>query len=154
MPYRVGLSLKNLIEPDHRARNVFLLVVGSMLAGSFGTLAAMHALEACPMERSASAEPREAQTTGARIDTALRPHGGMGALTVVCTPKCDLVLLDGEPFGTGLVFNRPVTSGDHVLDLRAPNGLSKQLHVHIDRDATREVRVTLSRDDDDPMSHM
>jgi hypothetical protein len=69
----------------------------------------------------------------------------MGALTVVCLPKCDQIIDNGTPLGPGHIFNRPVPAGRHVLVLSAPNGVKKTMAVEVPPDTTREVRLSMDR---------
>ncbi len=67
----------------------------------------------------------------------------MGALTVVCLPKCDAIFDNGVPIGPGHVFHRPVIAGRHVLVLTAPNGARKSLTVEVTPEQVREIRVAM-----------
>jgi hypothetical protein len=75
-------------------------------------------------------------------------NGANGALTVVCTPKCDQIVDNGEPLGPGHIFNRPVSSGRHTLLLSAPNGVKKTVPVEVFAEVTREVRISMERPGD------
>jgi hypothetical protein len=69
----------------------------------------------------------------------------MGAITVVCMPKCDQIVDNGTPLGPGHIFNRPVPSGRHVLVLSAPNGVKKTMQVEVQPEVTREVRISMEK---------
>jgi serine/threonine protein kinase len=69
----------------------------------------------------------------------------LGAITVVCMPKCDQIVDNGTPLGPGHIFNRPVPSGRHTLGLSAPNGVKKNLVVEVAPEQTREVRISMDR---------
>jgi len=71
------------------------------------------------------------------------PAPSMGAITIVCMPKCDQTIDNGVALGPGHIFNRPVTAGRHVLVLSAPNGVKKTLTVNITANVTRDVRVMM-----------
>ena len=71
--------------------------------------------------------------------------GAMGALTIVCTPKCDQIVDNGASLGGGHIFNRPVQSGRHTLGLSAPNGVKKNLVVEVVPEQTREVKISMDR---------
>jgi hypothetical protein len=71
--------------------------------------------------------------------------GVLGALTVVCLPKCDEIVDNGISMGPGHIFNRPVNAGRHVLTLSAPNGAKKSLYVDVQPGVTREVRVAMDK---------
>lgn len=69
----------------------------------------------------------------------------LGAITVVCMPKCDQIIDNGTPLGPGHIFNRPVPAGRHVLVLSAPNGVKKNLQVEVSPEQTREVRISMDK---------
>ncbi len=69
----------------------------------------------------------------------------LGAITIVCMPKCDQIVDNGTPLGPGHIFNRPVASGRHVLQLSAPNGVRKTLVVEVAPDKTTPVRMTMDK---------
>lgn len=77
---------------------------------------------------------------------AALPAGGRGSLTVVCMPKCDAITDNGVALGPGHIFNRPVASGKHTLELSAPNGVKKTIVTEVAPDTTKEIRVTLDPD--------
>jgi serine/threonine-protein kinase len=82
----------------------------------------------------------------APVVTPKKPSpAAMGALTVVCLPKCDQIIDNGTPLGPGHIFNRPVPAGRHVLVLSAPNGVKKTMAVEVAPDTTREVRLSMDR---------
>lgn len=68
----------------------------------------------------------------------------LGALTVVCKPKCDQIVDNGTSLGPGHIFDRPVPSGRHVLQLSA-NGVRKTLVVEVLPEKTTPVRMTLDK---------
>jgi serine/threonine-protein kinase len=76
--------------------------------------------------------------------TAKKP-AALGAITVVCMPKCDQVIDNGASLGPGHIFNRPVPSGRHVLQLSAPNGARKNLVVEVVPEQTKEVRMSMDK---------
>lgn len=119
---------------------------------------------------AAPAPPPSPVTTAAAVTTAARPAtpptpapaptpvpvaptaakkppgpAALGALTVVCMPKCDQIVDNGSPLGPGHIFNRPVPSGRHVLTLSAPNGAKKNLQVEVVPGETREVRISMDK---------
>ncbi|HEY8076096.1 MAG TPA: hypothetical protein VIF62_18345, partial [Labilithrix sp.] len=69
----------------------------------------------------------------------------LGAITVVCMPKCDQIVDNGISLGPGHIFNRPVPAGRHTLGLSAPNGVKKNLVVEVVPEQTREVRISMDR---------
>jgi hypothetical protein len=77
--------------------------------------------------------------------TPVKKPGGLGALTVVCMPKCDQIIDNGSSLGPGHIFNRPVPSGRHSLVLSAPNGVKKSMTVEVIPDQTREVRISMDK---------
>ncbi len=80
------------------------------------------------------------------VVTAKKPAAAaMGALTVVCKPKCDQIVDNGTPLGPGHIFNRPVPAGRHVLVLSAPNGVKKSMVVEVLPDSTREVKISMDK---------
>jgi serine/threonine protein kinase len=77
--------------------------------------------------------------------TPKKNSAALGALTVVCMPKCDQIIDNGTPLGPGHIFNRPVPSGRHSLVLSAPNGVKKTLQVDVSPEQTREVRISMDK---------
>jgi hypothetical protein len=75
--------------------------------------------------------------------TSAEPTGELGALTIVCIPKCTEISDNGERIGPGHIFNRPTVSGHHVLALSAANGAKKSVQVDVRPGQTREVRVAM-----------
>jgi eukaryotic-like serine/threonine-protein kinase len=69
----------------------------------------------------------------------------LGAITVVCMPKCDQIVDNGTALGPGHIFNRPVPAGRHVLILSAPNGAKKTVPVEVKPEQTSEVRMTMDK---------
>jgi serine/threonine-protein kinase len=69
----------------------------------------------------------------------------VGALTVVCTPKCDQIVDNGSPLGPGHILNRSVPAGRHVLALSAPNGVKKNMQVEVAPGETREIRISMDK---------
>lgn len=74
-----------------------------------------------------------------------RRTAALGALTIVCLPKCDQIIDNGAALGPGHIFNRPVPSGHHVLVLSAPNGVRKTVQVEVVPEQTREVRLSMDK---------
>ncbi len=70
---------------------------------------------------------------------------GSGKLTVVCLPKCDQILDNGEVIGNGYVFGAEVRAGHHTLVLSTPAGAKKTMSVEVLADATKEVRVSMDK---------
>ncbi|MEA2749136.1 MAG: eukaryotic-like serine/threonine-protein kinase, partial [Myxococcales bacterium] len=75
----------------------------------------------------------------------VRKPAALGAITVVCMPKCDQIIDNGTSLGPGHIFNRPVPSGRHVLQLSAPNGARKNLVVEVAPEQTKEVRMSMDK---------
>jgi hypothetical protein len=89
--------------------------------------------------------PAPAAPRPAAPAAAPKKSGAMGALTVVCMPKCDQIVDNGTSLGPGHIFNRPVASGRHVLQLSAPNGVKKNLVIDVTPEQTKEVRISMDR---------
>ncbi|MDB4937034.1 MAG: serine/threonine protein kinase, partial [Labilithrix sp.] len=87
---------------------------------------------------AAAAPPPPATTTP-------KKPAALGALTVVCMPKCDQIIDNGASLGPGHIFNRPVPAGRHVLQLSAPNGARKNLVVEVAPEQTKEVRMSMDK---------
>jgi len=100
-------------------------------------------LAAAPM-RPAPAAPAPALAP-APPKAAAGKSSALGAITVVCMPKCDQIIDNGTSLGPGHIFNRPVPSGRHVLQLSAPNGARKNLVVEIAPEQTKEVRMSMDK---------
>jgi len=77
--------------------------------------------------------------------TAAKKPAALGAITVVCMPKCDQIIDNGTSLGPGHIFNRPVPAGRHVLQLSAPNGSRKNLVVEVAPEQTKEVRMSMDK---------
>jgi serine/threonine-protein kinase len=77
--------------------------------------------------------------------TAAKKPAALGAITVVCMPKCDQIIDNGTSLGPGHIFNRPVPAGRHVLQLSAPNGARKNLVVEVAPEQTKEVRMSMDK---------
>jgi outer membrane biosynthesis protein TonB len=115
------------------------------------------AAPATPAATTAAPTPPAPVQTAARPTPAPQPQpqpagtpkpagpAALGALTVVCIPKCDQIVDNGSPLGPGHNFNRPVSSGRHVLSLSAPNGVKKTMQVEVAPGETREVRISMDR---------
>jgi hypothetical protein len=92
-----------------------------------------------------AAQPQPASAPAAApAPTAPKP-AALGAITVVCLPKCDQITDNGAALGPGHIFNRPVPAGKHVLQLSAPNGVRKNLIVEVSPDQTKEVRMAMDK---------
>jgi hypothetical protein len=70
---------------------------------------------------------------------------GTGALTIICTPKCDSIVDNNVPFSSTNVMAAAASAGPHKLVLSAPNGVKKTVQVNIVAGQTREVRVSMDR---------
>lgn len=88
------------------------------------------------------AAPRAAPQPAA---AAPKKPAALGAITVVCMPKCNQIIDNGASLGPGHIFNRPVASGRHVLQLSAPNGTRKNLVVEVVPGQTKEVRMSMDK---------
>lgn len=71
---------------------------------------------------------------------ATPPPAGIGALTVVCMPKCESIVMDGTSLGPGHIFNRPTLTGRHVLRL-AVGSVRKTVVIDVERYQLKEVRI-------------
>lgn len=107
-----------------------------------------------PAQTAATARPTAtaaaaftAVPTPAATPTTKKPAApaALGAITVVCMPKCDQIIDNGASLGPGHIFNRPVPSGRHVLQLSAPNGVKKSLVIEVVPDQTKEVRMAMDK---------
>lgn len=107
------------------------------------TTAAAAAQPPAPTPRPTSAAPAAVPAVTA-VPTPKKPQA-LGAITVVCMPKCDSIVDNGTPLGPGHIFNRPVPSGRHVLQLSAPNGVKKTLVIEVTPEQTKEVRISMDK---------
>lgn len=71
---------------------------------------------------------------------ATPPAAATGALTVVCMPKCESVVMDGTSLGAGHIFNRPTATGRHVLQL-GMGAVRKTVVIDVRRNELKDVRV-------------
>jgi len=92
-----------------------------------------------------AATPVKAATPVATPATVPAKPASLGAITVVCMPKCDQIVDNGTSLGPGHIFNRPVAAGRHVLQLSAPNGVKKNLVIEVVSDQTKEVRMSMDK---------
>lgn len=88
---------------------------------------------------------KTATPVAATPPTPVAKPASLGAITVVCMPKCDQIVDNGTPLGPGHIFNRPVPAGRHVLQLSAPNGVKKNLVIEVVGDQTKEVRMSMDK---------
>jgi hypothetical protein len=104
---------------------------------------------AVPVAAAPIARPTQgpvAPSAAAPIPAAKPPKpAALGAITIVCMPKCDQITDNGTALGPGHIFNRPVPSGRHVLQLSAPNGAHKNLVVEVAPEQTKEVRMSMDK---------
>ncbi len=103
-----------------------------------------------PTAQPQAAQPTQPLPTTASTGSAKKPapaasSSALGAITVVCMPKCDQIGDNGVPLGPGHIFNRPVPVGRHVLTLSAPNGAKKTVPVDVKPELTSEVRITMEK---------
>lgn len=98
-----------------------------------------------PAARPAPTSPPAAVPRPARDAPTTQKSEALGALTIVCIPKCDQIVDNGTPLGPGHIFNRPAASGSHTLVLSAPNGVKKTLQVEVVPAKTKEVRISMDR---------
>jgi eukaryotic-like serine/threonine-protein kinase len=91
------------------------------------------------------AAPSPAPQPAPQASAKKQANNALGALTVVCMPKCDQIIDNGTPLGPGHIFNRPVPAGRHVLVLSAPNGVKKTVPVEVFPEVTREVRMPMDK---------
>jgi serine/threonine-protein kinase len=113
------------------------------------TVAPVAPTPAAPPPVTATARPTPppqpvAVAPAAPATTAKKP-AALGAITVVCMPKCDQIIDNGTSLGPGHIFNRPVPAGRHVLQLSAPNGSRKNLVVEVTPEQTKEVRMSMDK---------
>ena len=91
-----------------------------------------------------AAPVKTATPVAAPVPVPAKP-ASLGAITVVCMPKCDQIVDNGTSLGPGHIFNRPVAAGRHVLQLSAPNGVKKNLVIEVVSDQTKEVRMSMDK---------
>ena len=97
------------------------------------------------MVASADASAIAAPRVGAAASSAPVTAAGTGKLTVVCLPRCDQILDNGEVLGNGYVFGEEVPAGHHTLVLSTPAGAKKTMSVEVLADATKELRVSMEK---------
>ncbi len=110
------------------------------------------ATTAAPTAAAPQTQPQPApRPQPAPIPTPVAPPktppkaGGLGAITVVCIPKCSQIIDNGTSLGAGHLFNRPVPAGRHNLTLVAPNGVRKNVVAEVVPEQTKEVRISMDR---------
>ena len=99
---------------------------------------------AAPAPIARPTPPPQPVAAAAPAPTPKKP-AALGAITVVCMPKCDQIIDNGASLGPGHIFNRPVAAGRHVLQLSAPNGSRKNLVVEVAPEQTKEVRMSMDK---------
>ena len=121
------------------------------VAAAPATAATVTAVVQTPPAQPAVATARQTPPTQPAVaavappaTTAKKP-AALGAITVVCMPKCDSIIDNGASLGPGHIFNRPVPAGRHVLQLSAPNGARKNLVVEVAPEQTKEVRMSMDK---------
>ena len=107
--------------------------------------AAAAAAPAAPVFKPAAAPAAPPVAAAAPPPATAKKPTALGAITVVCMPKCDQIIDNGASLGPGHIFNRPVPSGRHVLQLSAPNGARKNLVVEVVPEQTKEVRMSMDK---------
>lgn len=75
-----------------------------------------------------------------------KPPPEMGALTILCTPRCDAITDNGAPLSPGNLVGVPVVAGPHRIEARG-NGMKRSYSVNVAPNETREVKVTLEHVD-------
>ena len=106
-------------------------------------VATVKAMELAPDVAALKVAPCAAAEIG--VEPATKKPAALGAITVVCMPKCDQIIDNGTSLGPGHIFNRPVPAGRHVLQLSAPNGSRKNLVVEVAPEQTKEVRMSMDK---------
>jgi hypothetical protein len=66
----------------------------------------------------------------------------MGALTIVCTPRCDSIVDNGTPLSPGNLVAVPVPAGHHKVVLTS-GGVKKTFSVSVAAGQTRELKADL-----------
>jgi len=66
----------------------------------------------------------------------------MGALTILCTPRCDAITDNGIPLSPGNLVGVPVAAGPHRIEARG-NGVKRAYNVNVAPNQTRELKILL-----------
>lgn len=88
--------------------------------------------------------PPAAADAGVAASLVLAP--GNGAMTIVCTPKCESISDNNVPLSPSNLTNVQVPAGTHKLVLSAPNGVKKTMLVNVVAGQVKEVKVSMDRD--------
>ncbi|MBX3232918.1 MAG: hypothetical protein KIT84_42150 [Labilithrix sp.] len=89
-----------------------------------------------------SAEPAPSAAPPPSASAEAPPKPEMGAITVLCTPRCDWITDNGAPLSPGNLVGVPVPVGPHRIEARA-NGVKRSYSVNVAPNQTREVRINL-----------
>ena len=81
--------------------------------------------EATRAEVATTVDP-EAPSTRGSLD-----ESGVGTLSVLCTPGCSDVRIDGRSYGPSPVYGREVPAGEHALMLHQEHGPSRRVTVRV-----------------------
>lgn len=126
------------------------LVAGAVAAGAFFVLRSSHgpapadtvevagAAErpppgptAAPNPTSPPAEVTATVDADAPATRGTLDESGVGKLSVLCTPGCSDVRIDGRSYGPSPVYGREIAAGEHELMLHQEHGPSRSLRVRV-----------------------
>ena len=83
--------------------------------------------------------PRSADEVIGSLDPT-RPADAPGALSVVCVPACDSVLIDGKPVGASPIVSAPLRAGRHVITVSRIGAAPQQSDVFVPAGGTTAQR--------------
>lgn len=96
---------------------------------------------------SAAGSPATTSAPSVRVPTAGRSSRPtittMGAVTVVCVPKCTEIAIDGKSLGPGHIFHRPWPAGPVTVDLYSRD-VHKQVQAVVPEGSTYDLRVPMN----------
>ena len=87
----------------------------------------------------APGRPRSADEVIGSLDPT-RPADAPGALSVVCVPACDIVLIDGKPVGASPIVSAPLRAGRHVITVSRIGAAPQQSDVFVPAGGTTAQR--------------
>jgi hypothetical protein len=73
------------------------------------------------------------------------PERPPGSLTVLCTPECSEVVIDGVPLGPSPIVKRAAAAGVHDVRVSAPNGAKKNYAVVVVSGETHKFRIEMDK---------
>lgn len=135
----VGKMLMGFVIAGVVAAGAFFVLRGSERAIEDGDEVADASSDATGTVAAVATEPPSTATPEptATIDGEAPPtrgaldESGVGKLSILCTPRCSDVRIDGQSHGPSPVYGREVPAGEHELLLHQERGPSRSVTVRV-----------------------